>query len=42
MRDGLEQLAQKGLRGNRDRLAVGERIDCRVRQIAHDLKGVRG
>ena len=42
MRDGLEQLAQKGLRGNRDRLTVGERIDCRVRQIAHDLKGVRG
>ena len=42
MRDGLEQLAQKGLRGNRDRLAVGERIDCRVRQIAHDLKGVCG
>ena len=37
-----EKLAQEGLCGDRDRLAVGKRIDCRVRQIAHDLKGVCG
>ena len=37
-----EKLAQEGLCGDRDRLAVGKRVDCRVRQIAHDLKGVRG
>ena len=37
-----EKLAQEGLCGDRDRLAVGKRIDCRVRQIANDLKGVCG
>lgn len=37
-----EKLAQKGLCGDHDRLAVGKRVGCRVRQIANDLKGVRG
>ena len=37
-----EKLAQEGLCGDHDRLAVGKRVGCRVRQIANDLKGVRG
>ena len=37
-----EKLAQEGLRGNRDRLAVGKRVGSGVREVSHDLKGVRG
>ena len=36
-----EKLAQEGLRGNRDRFAVGKRICSGVREVAHDLEGVR-
>ena len=38
----LEKLAQEGLRGDRNRLAVGKRVGSGVREVAHDLKGVRG
>ena len=38
----LEQLTQKGPRGNCDGVVVGERIGCGVRKIANDLKGVCG
>ena len=37
-----EKLAQEGLRGNSDRLAVGKRVGFGVRDVAHDLKGVCG
>ena len=37
-----EKLAQEGLRGNRDRLAVGKCVGSGVREVSHDLKGVRG
>ena len=37
-----EKLAQEGLCGNRDRLAVGKRVGSGVREVSHDLKGVRG
>ena len=37
-----EKLAQEGLRGNRDWLAVGKRVGSGVREVSHDLKGVRG
>ena len=37
-----EKLAQEGLRGNRDRFAVGKRICSGVREVAHDLEGVHG
>ena len=37
-----EKLAQEGLRGNRDRLAVGKRVGSCVRKVARDLKSVRG
>lgn len=37
-----EKLAQEGLCGDRDRLAVGKRIGSGVREVAHDLKGVCG
>ena len=37
-----EKLAQEGLRGNRDRLAEGKRVGFGVREVSHDLKGVRG
>ena len=40
--DKSEKLAQEGLRRDRDRLAVGERIRAGVRKVSHDLKGVRG
>ena len=36
----LEKLAQEGLRGNRDRLAVEKRVCPGVREVPHDLKGV--
>ena len=42
MADKSEKLAQEGLRRDRDRLAVGERIRAGVRKVPHDLKGVRG
>ena len=38
----LEKLAQEGLRGDRNRLAVGKRVGSGVREVAHDLKGVSG
>ena len=37
-----EKLAQEGLCGDRDRLVVGKRVGFGVREVAHDLKGVRG
>ena len=37
-----EKLAKEGLRGNRDWLAVGKRVGSGVREVSHDLKGVRG
>ena len=37
-----EKLAQEGLRGNRDRLAVGKSVGSCVRKIAHDLERMRG
>ena len=37
-----EKLAQEGLRGNRDRLAVGECVGPCVRKVAHDLERMRG
>ena len=37
-----EKLAQEGLRGNRDRFAVGKRICSGVREVAHDLERMRG
>ena len=37
-----EKLAQEGLRGNRDRLAVGKRVGSCIRQVAHDLERMRG
>lgn len=37
-----EKLAQEGLCGDRDRLAVGKRVGSGVREVAHDLKGVCG
>lgn len=37
-----EKLTQEGLRGNRDWLAVGKRVGSGVREVSHDLKGVRG
>ena len=37
-----EKLAQEGLCGDRNRLAVGKRVGFGVREVAHDLKGVRG
>ena len=37
-----EKLAQEGLCGNRDRLAVGKRVGSCVRKVAHDLEGMRG
>ena len=37
-----KKLAQEGLRGDRNRLAVGKRVGSGVREVAHDLKGVRG
>ena len=37
-----EKLALEGLRGNRDWLAVGKRVGSGVREVSHDLKGVRG
>lgn len=37
-----EKLAQEGLRGNRDRLAVGKRVSPCVRKVAHDLERMRG
>ena len=37
-----EKLAQEGLRGNRDRLAVGKRVSPCVRKVAHDLESMRG
>lgn len=40
--DKSEKLAQEGLRRDRDRLAVGERVRAGVRKVSHDLKGVRG
>ena len=40
--DMSEKLAQEGLRRDRDRLAVGERIRAGVRKVTHDLKGVCG
>ena len=40
--DKSEKLAQEGLRRDRDRLAVGERIRAGVRKVSHDLKGVCG
>ena len=42
MADKSEKLAQEGLRRDRDRLAVGERIRAGVRKVSHDLKGVCG
>ena len=37
-----EKLAQEGLCGNLDRLAVGKRVGSCVRKIAHDLERMRG
>ena len=37
-----EKLTQEGLRGNRYRLAVRERVGFGVWEVSHDLKGVRG
>ena len=37
-----EKLAQEGLRGNRDRLAVGKHVSPCVRKVAHDLERMRG
>ena len=37
-----EKLTQEGLRGNRNRLAVGKSVGSCVRKIAHDLERVRG
>ena len=37
-----EKLAQEGLRGNRDWLAEGKRVGSGVREVSHDLKGMRG
>ena len=37
-----EKLAQEGLRGNRNRLAVGKSVGSGAREVSHDLKGVRG
>ena len=37
-----EKLAQEGLRGNRDWLAVGKCVGSCVRKVAHDLKSMRG
>ena len=37
-----EKLTQEGLRGNRDWLAEGKRVGSGVREVSHDLKGVRG
>lgn len=37
-----EKLAQEGLCGNRDRLAVGKRVGSCVRKVAHDLERMRG
>ncbi len=37
-----EKLAQEGLRGNRDRLAVGKCVSPCVRKVAHDLERMRG
>ena len=37
-----EKLAQEGLRGNSDRLAVGKRVGSGVREVSYDLKGMRG
>lgn len=42
MADKSEKLAQEGLRRDRDRLAVGERIRAGVWKVPHDLKGVCG
>lgn len=36
----LEQLTQEGLRGNSDRVAVGERIDFGVWKVSDNLKGM--
>ena len=37
-----EKLAQEGLYGNRDRLAVGKRVSPCVRKVAHDLECMSG
>ena len=37
-----EKLVQEGLRGNRDWLAEGKRVGSGVREVSHDLKGMRG
>ena len=37
-----EKLAQEGLRGNRDRLAVGKSVGSCVREGSHDLERMRG
>ena len=37
-----EKLAQEGLRGNRDRLAVGKSVGSCVREVSHDLERMRG
>ena len=37
-----EKLAQEGLRGNCDWLAVGERVGSGVGEVAHDLESVHG
>lgn len=37
-----EKLAQEGLCGNRDRLAVGKRVGSCVRKVAHDLESMHG
>lgn len=42
MSGASEKLAQEGLRGYRDRFAVGERIRAGVWKVAHDLKSVSG
>ena len=36
-----EKLAQEGLRGNRNRIAVGERVGSCVRKVAHNLESMR-
>ena len=37
-----EKLAQEGLRGNRDRFAVGKRVGSCVWKVSHYLESVRG
>ena len=37
-----EKLAQEGLRGNHDRLAVGKSVGSGVREVSHDLERMRG